>query len=58
MNEKKKDYEKETSNEAAELFSHPSKLSKAFNHEETKHDTGEETEGEALMDHFSDHRDK
>ncbi|WP_082235628.1 hypothetical protein [Halobacillus massiliensis] len=56
MKKDKKHQKEQTSNEAADLFSHPSKFNKAFTteHEEHEEDSSLPKEGEALIDHYSD----
>ncbi|GGF33961.1 hypothetical protein GCM10010954_36270 [Halobacillus andaensis] len=57
MNKKNNRVNKEdTSNEAAELFAHPSKLSQAFTH--PYKEDNEESESDALLDHYLDQEKK
>ncbi|MFG6150492.1 hypothetical protein [Halobacillus sp. B23F22_1] len=57
MNRKNKRVNKEdTSNEAAELFAHPSNFSQAFTHPHKE--DNEESESDALLNHYLDHDKK
>ncbi|WP_173917831.1 hypothetical protein [Halobacillus sp. Marseille-Q1614] len=59
MEKDKKHKNEPTSNEAAELFSHPAKINEAFTeHEEKDEENRVPKEGQAIIDHYSDEEEQ